>query len=132
MKGAREAQFPGGCAATGVKGPLTPADLATLFGHLKVAPPPAGTGGSLQEVVALARAHPDIVPVSVEKMRYGFTVDGVICEYARVWFNGARVDTACCESENYASLKKVIELLGIAAMPNTSYIRAAQRIVGMI
>lgn len=115
-----------------LKFPLTPADLATLFGHLKVAPPPAGTGGSLQEVVAMARAHADIVPVSVEKMRYGFTVNGVICEYARVWFNGARVDTACCESEDYASMKKVIDLLGIAAMPNTSYIRAAQRIVGMI
>ena len=63
---------------------------------------------------------------------YGFTVDGVICEYARVWFNGAMVETACCESENYAGMRKVVEALGMAAMPNTSYLRAAKRVVGMI
>jgi hypothetical protein len=69
--------------------------------------------------------------VSVEKMRYGFTVEGIICEYAQVWFNGALVESACCESANHASMRKVIETLGIAAMPNTNYIRAAKRVVGM-
>ena len=34
-------------------------------------------------------------------MRYGFTIDGIICEYAEVWFNGAMVESACVESENY-------------------------------
>ena len=42
----------------------------------------------------MARAHPDLVPVTIEKMRYGFTVDGVICEYAQVWLNGALLETA--------------------------------------
>jgi hypothetical protein len=69
--------------------------------------------------------------VSVEKMRYGFTIDGIICEYAQVWFNGAMVESACAESENYDGMKKVIEGLGIAAMPNTNYLRAAKRVVGM-
>jgi len=50
-------------------------------------------------------------------MRYGFTVGVVICEYAQVWFNGA--------------MRKVVEILGIAAMPNANYFRAAKRIVGM-
>ena len=64
-------------------------------------------------------------------MRYGFTVDGIICEYAQVWLNGALVETACCESENYAGMMKVVEALGIAAMPNTNYLKAAKRVVGM-
>jgi len=42
------------------------------------------------------------------------------------------VETACCESENYAGMRKVVEALGMAAMPNTSYLRAAKRVVGMI
>jgi ribosomal protein L30/L7E len=29
-------------------------------------------------------------------------------------------------------MKKVVEMLGIAAMPNTSYLRAAKRVIGMI
>ncbi len=37
----------------------------------------------------MARRHPDLVPVTVEKMRDGFTVGVVICEFAQVWFNGA-------------------------------------------
>jgi hypothetical protein len=64
-------------------------------------------------------------------MRYGFTVAGVICEYAQVWFNGAMVESACCESEDYAAMGHVVELLGIAAMPNTNYLKAAKRVVGM-
>ena len=81
---------------------------------------------TLEEFIAMARKHPDLVPVAVEKMRYGFTVEGIICEYAQVWFNGALVESACCESENYAGMRQVIEALGIAAMPNTNYLKAAK------
>jgi hypothetical protein len=70
--------------------------------------------------------------VAVEKMRFGFTIDGIICEYAQVWFNGALVESACAESENYAGMKQVVEGLGISAMPNTNYLKAAKRVVGMI
>ena len=35
---------------------------------------------SAQAAAVLPRAHPDPAPVSVEKTRYGFIVDGVICE----------------------------------------------------
>ena len=35
--------------------------------------------------------------------------------------------SACCESENYAGMKKAVEALGIAAMPNTNYLKAAKR-----
>ena len=64
-------------------------------------------------------------------MRYGFTIDGIICEYAQVWLNGALVETACAESENYAGMKQVIESLGISQLPNTNYLHAAKRVVGL-
>ena len=59
-------------------------------------------------------------------MRYGFTVDGIICEYAHVWFNGALLESACSESENYEGLRKAIATLGINEMPNTNYLKAAK------
>jgi len=112
--------------------PLKPADLAAVLQHLKLQMPLDRETYSADALVALAHTHPDLAPVRVEKTRYGFTVAGVICEYARVSFNGAAIETACCESADHAALRKVIDLLGIAALPNTGYLTAAKRIVGMI
>jgi hypothetical protein len=112
--------------------PVKQSDLVAILGHLCATMKLGRDSFAIDEFISMARAHAELSPVTVEKMRYGFTVDGVICEYARVWFNGAMIETACCESENYAGMKNVVESLGIAAMPNTSYLRAAKRVVGMI
>ncbi len=111
--------------------PVKNADLATILSHLKASMNLDGDSYTLDVFVELARRHPDLVPVTVEKMRYGFTVNGIICEYAQVWFNGALLESACCESENYEAMRKVIAALGIAEMPNTNYLKAAKRVVGM-
>ena len=112
--------------------PVKREDLATILSHLKVVLTLDQDSYTIDAFVAIARSHPQLCPVTVEKMRYGFTVDGIICEYAQVWFNGALVESACAESENYAGMKQVVEALGIAAMPNTNYLKAAKRVVGMI
>lgn len=111
--------------------PVQREDLDTILSHLKVNLRLDQASYKIDEFVVLARKNPELCPVTVEKMRYGFTVDGVICEYAQVWFNGAMVETACAESENYSGIKQVIEGLGIAEMPNTNYLKAAKRVVGM-
>ena len=111
--------------------PVKTADLATILGHLKVEVVFTQESYTIDEFIKMARKHPEMTAVSVEKMRYGFTIEGIICEYAQVWFNGAMVESACAESENYDGMKKVVEGLGIAAMPNTNYLRAAKRVVGM-
>jgi hypothetical protein len=111
--------------------PVKREDLATILSHLKVDTALDQETYTLDDFIAFARRHPALCPVSVEKMRYGFTIDGIICEYAQVWFNGALVESACAESENYAGMKKVVEGMGIAAMPNTNYLKAAKRVVGM-
>jgi hypothetical protein len=111
--------------------PVKTADLATILSNLKVEVVFTQESYTIDEFIKMARKHPEMTAVSVEKMRYGFTIEGIICEYAQVWFNGAMVESACAESENYDGMKKVIEGLGIAAMPNTNYLRAAKRVVGM-
>jgi hypothetical protein len=111
--------------------PVKKEDLATILSHLKVELTLPQNTYTIDEFIAIARQHPDLVPVTVEKMRYGFTIDGIICEYAQVWFNGAMVESACAESENYAGMKTVVEGLGIAALPNTNYLKAAKQVVGL-
>jgi hypothetical protein len=111
--------------------PVKQADLAAILSHLKVTAALDKDSYAIDEFIGMARKHPDMSAVTVEKMRYGFTIEGIICEYAQVWFNGALVESACVESENYAGMKQVIESLGIAGMPNTNYLRAAKRVVGM-
>lgn len=111
--------------------PVSQPDLATILSHLEIELALDAESYDLDTFIGLARAHPDLAPVTVEKMRYGFTIDGIICEYAQVWFNGAMVETACAESENYAGMKAVVEGLGLADLPNTNYLRAAKRVVGM-
>ena len=112
--------------------PVQREDLSTILSHLLVSLPLDQDRYTIDQFVAIARKHPELCPVTVEKMRYGFSIDGIICEYAQVWFNGALVESACAESENHAGMKHVVEGLGIATMPNTNYLRAAKRVVGMI
>jgi hypothetical protein len=111
--------------------PVKKEELQTILSHLKVDLKLDKDSYELSEFIEMARRHPDLCAVSVEKMRYGFMVDGIICEYAKVWFNGALLESACCESENYDGMKKVVDALGIASLPNTNYLKAAKQVVGM-
>lgn len=112
--------------------PVKKSDLQTILSHLKVEMKLEKDSYTIEEFIEMARQHPDLTPVTVEKMRYGFTIEGIICEYAKVWFNGALLESACVESENYSGMKTVIESLGLASMPNTNYLKAAKRVVGMM
>lgn len=114
--------------------PVSHGSLDSILAALKVAMPDALSAAheiTIEAFLAAAESHPDLVAVSVEKMRWGFTIDGVICEYATVWFNGAMIESACVESEHYDRMGPVIELLGLDGHTNTSYIRAAAAIVGL-
>jgi hypothetical protein len=111
--------------------PVKRADLATILSHLQVNLALDQDSYTIDQFIAMVRQTPGLAAVSVEKMRYGFTIDGIICEYAQVWLNGAMVESACCESENYAGMRTVIEGLGLAGLPNTNYLKAAKRVVGM-
>ena len=111
--------------------PVQREELATILQHLQVNMALDKECYTLEEFTNTARASSDLVPVKVEKMRYGFSVNGIISEYAQVWFNGAMVETACCESEDYAGIKAAVAALGLDELPNTNYLKAARQVVGM-
>ncbi len=111
--------------------PVTRDDLAATFSQLKVHMSLDRDSYAIDDFIEIARRHPDLCPVTVEKMRYGFTIDEVICEYAYVYFNDARVESACVESERYEAMREVIVGLGLEGHPNASYVKAAKKVVGM-
>lgn len=114
--------------------PVSTDQLATIAAHLKVTLPAQMASAAMvtfDEFLAMARQHADLTPVTVSKMRWGFMIDGVICEYAQVFFNGAMVESACVESENYAAMHEVIAVLGLDAHVNTNYLKAAAAVVGL-
>ena len=110
--------------------PVKKEELATILSHLKVEISLDKDEYTFDEFCQIAHNHHQLALVKVEKKRYGFTVNDVICEYAYVWMNGALVETACCESEDYDKMKTAVEALGIDKMPNTNYLKAAKKIIG--
>lgn len=111
--------------------PVKREELATILSHLKVSLPLDKEAYTLDEFIAMAKAGSELAAVTVEKMRYGFTVNNIISEYALVWFNGALMETVCCESEDYAGIKAAVAALGIDHLPNTNYLKAAKQVIGM-
>ena len=111
--------------------PVKKEELATIFETLLAPISSDKPSCTLEEFLDLVAESPDLSAVSVEKERYGFSVDGVICEYAEVLFNGALVETACAESEDYAAMEGVIKKLEIAEFENTNYLKAAKQVVGI-
>lgn len=112
--------------------PLTPEHLAAVSAYLGITMTgPVHAAMSFEEFHARAASHPDLSLVKVEKERFGFSIDDAICEYARVYFNGALIESACVESEHYETITGVVEGLGLAGFANTNYIEAASRVVGL-
>ena len=81
---------------------------------------------------ALNRQCPEIVIVDLFKRRFGFEVGDCLAELAEVRINGASIQTVCIESTHPASLKRLAYTLGLDAYKNVNYVRALQRVTGLI
>lgn len=112
--------------------PVGKKDVATILENMLVEVSLDQDTYTIEEFMVLVANHPDLAAVSVEKKRYGFSVDGIICEYGEVLFNGSKIETVCCESEDYAGMKKAIEALEIDKRENVNYLKAAKRSIGMM
>ena len=111
--------------------PVKQDELATILENLQAKVDLSQDTYTFDEFIALLKTTDDIVSVAVHKERYGFSVDGVICEYGKILFNGAMVETTCVESEDYAAMEQVIDKLEISGFENVNYLKAAKRVVGM-
>ncbi len=111
--------------------PIKKEELTTILKHLKAEVELQQDSYTFDEFITLLKSTDDVVSVDVHKERYGFSVDGMICEYGKILFNGAMVETTCVESEDYATMKEVIDKLEISGFENINYLKAAKRVVGM-
>jgi len=111
--------------------PVRQEELATIFENLQTQVKVEKPTHTFDEFLDLVAKSPDLTAVAVDKERYGFSVDGVICEYGEILFNGALVETACVESEDYSAMTSVIEKLELVDFENTNYLKAAKSVVGM-
>jgi len=112
--------------------PVGKAEVATILENMLVKVELTKDEYTLDDFIAIVNAHPNLAAVSVYKKRFGFTVDGIICEYGIVEFNGAVLETACCESEDYEGMTKAITALEIGSFENRNYLKAAKSVIGMV
>ena len=112
--------------------PVDKKDIAKILKNMLVEAPLDQDKYTIEEFMTIVANHPDLAAVTVDKKRYGFSVDGIICEYGEILFNGSKIETACCESEDYAGMKKAIEALEIDKRENVNYLKAAKRSIGMV
>lgn len=84
-----------------------------------------------QFISEIIRPHKDLVPVSVFKRRYGFTVNNCITEYAELLINGAAIQTVAVESVSVEDILKAKEMLALNEYENINYLYAIKRIIGM-
>ncbi len=111
--------------------PVGKKDVAEILENMRVEVSLDQDNYTIEDFKALVAGHPDLAAVAVDKKRYGFSVDGIICEYGEVLFNGSKVETVSCESEDYVGMKKAIEALEIDKCENVNYLKAAKRSIGM-
>lgn len=112
--------------------PADPEALKSVREALGVDNLPGPEASDLAGLMAWARACPALRVVTVEKHRHGFALDGVMGEYAEVWMNGALLETVCLEGEDWEAMSRLVAELQLGAHPNTSYVRAAQRLLGLL
>jgi len=104
--------------------PVSKDELQTIFDNLQAKVELSKDEYSLDDFLTIIVDNPNTSAVDVQKHRYGFSVNGVICEYAKILFNGALVETACVESEDYEAMKGAAEALEIAQLENVNYLKA--------
>lgn len=112
--------------------PVGKKEVETILQNMLVSVELTKDAYTIDDFIAIVRAHPDMAAVSVYKKRFGFSVNGIICEYGIIEFNGAVLETACCESEDYAGMQKAIEALEIGSFENRNYLKAAKSVIGMV
>ena len=87
---------------------------------------------TVEEFLAMIDAHPDLQGVRVYKQRFGYMVNGTLCEVGNVLINGAKVVTINSESTEIEDIKKTLEDVKLTGFENINYLQAIKRVIGWI
>ena len=82
------------------------------------------------EFIGMVESNPDLAAVRVHKKRWGYMVNGTICEVGEVLINGAKVVTINSESTELDDIKKTITDVGLEGVENINYLQAIKRVIG--
>jgi hypothetical protein len=86
---------------------------------------------SMDEFVSeVIRAQPQIAIVTTLKRRARFLVDECLAEFTSVSIGKVARETVAVESIEPGPVLRLIRLLHIASMPNTSYVRQLKQVLG--
>lgn len=106
--------------------------IKKMFQVLNVKPPLLDDNVKTQEsLFQIIENYPYLQRVRVKKERYGYNVNHAICEYAKVWINGARLSTISCESTDIKDIKKTLADIGLQGAENINYVQAIKRVTGL-
>ncbi|SVB65969.1 uncharacterized protein METZ01_LOCUS218823, partial [marine metagenome] len=87
---------------------------------------------TMDEFLAMVKKHPDLQAVSVVKERFGYMVNGTICEVGNILINGTKVITINSESTELDDIKKTMIAIGLDDVENINYLQAIKRVIGWI
>lgn len=90
------------------------------------------TAYTADEFLALVDSNPELRVVHVHKHRFGYRVNGTICEVGHVFVDGTRVVTVSAEATEVEAVKKTLADVGLSGVENINYIQAIKRIIGMV
>ena len=112
--------------------PLVAADVVTVFGALRLAPPPlARAAYTLDQFVdELAGPGAAMRPVHVHKRRVRYTVGGCTSEVSDVVADGRATRTLAIESEDAAAVIAAVSAVGLGDYLNVSYPRGLASVLG--
>jgi hypothetical protein len=91
---------------------------------------PPGAGQSVEVLVDAFRGVPGAVAVDVFKRREGFQLDGCIAELVQVTVAGHTTHSICVEGVDAQRVLDLAERLGLAGLPNISYLAEVRSLQG--
>jgi hypothetical protein len=104
-----------------------------IFTALEMLPPnlPRERYSIEEFVMDVVRPQSRIVMVALVKERTRFRLDESLAEYTSVTMNNLVQKTVAVESVNPAAVWQLVYQLGIAGIPNTSYVRQLKQLLGI-
>ncbi|HEY7621619.1 MAG TPA: hypothetical protein VH834_17705 [Solirubrobacteraceae bacterium] len=112
--------------------PLSDADLQLVLDALGVAvAPPAGTAGSLEELVdVLAESNADLTALMVHKRREHYTIGGAMAEVSVMRTDAGSTRTIAVESEDPARVTAAVAELGLGSRRNVNVASGLKALAG--
>lgn len=86
----------------------------------------------LEEFLATIGNHSDLQGVKVHKQRFGYMVNGTICETGNILVNGVHIKTINSESTEIEDVKKTMVDCKLEGFDNINYLQAIKRVIGWV